>query len=444
MSTVDDWAEAALETTIPRLLSRTTARFADEPALTDGDRTYTWKQTGEEVELLAAALHALGLQRGQTILLMMSNRAEHWLADVAAAHLGAVPSTLHPGLSQDQVHAIVAHSRARVAVLESGDQLRRWAKALRNDSTVEHVVVLDEAVMVSADHRFRTWDDLRRQGARRAEEDPGLLQRAGARISPGTPAAVVYPSEDCDHLKGVVLTHRNLCFAAAALHRINRPEPGTTRLSYLPLSHIAERVAGVHAAIHDAAHVHFCGDRTRVLAELPRTRPALFFASSEVLSQLTGALRDIPAEQRSTPRDGQRVRARIGLSGTVWPSTRSGPIDSEVLELFSGIGLEVCEGWGLIETTGCATANHPDDRRTGTVGRAMPGVELRIAPDGEVLVRGPLVCAGYLEADGMIRPVTDTDGWLCTGEVGELDPHGYLTITGRKAELFGGNVPLAR
>ncbi|SFS39552.1 AMP-binding protein [Saccharopolyspora flava] len=443
MSTVDDWAEAALETTIPRLFYHTTTHFADEPALTDGDRTFTWKQAGEEVELLAAALHALGLQRGQTILLMMSTRPEHWLADVAAAHLGAVPSTLNPGLSQDQVHAIVAHSRARVAVLESGDQLRRWAKALRNDSTIEHVVVLDEALMVSADHRFRTWRDLRRQGAQQLAADPGLVRRESAGVSPGTPAAVVYPSEDCDHLKGVVLTHRNLCFAAAALHRLTRPEPNTARLSYLPLSHIAERVVGVHAAIHDAAHVHFCGDRGRVLAELPRARPALFFASSEVLSQLTGVLRDIPAEQRSTPRDGQRVRARIGLGGTVWPSTRSGPVEAEVVELFSGIGLEVCEGWGLIETTGCATTNHPAARRTGTVGRAMPGMELRIAADGEVLVRGPLVCAGYLEADGMIRSVTDADGWLCTGDVGELDDDGYLTITGRKPELFGGNVPLA-
>lgn len=443
MSTLDDWAEAALETTIPRLFSRNTTQFPDEPALTDDDRTLTWKQAGEEVELLAAALNALGLQRGQTILLMMSNRTEHWLADVAASHLGAVPSTLHPALSQDQVHAIATHSRARVVVLESGDQLRRWAKALRNDSAIEHVVVLDEAVMVSADHRFRTWSDLRRQGVRRLRDDPGLLRRESTPVTPGTPAAIIYPSEESDHLKGVVLTHRNICFAAAALHRLTRPEPNTARLSYLPLSLIAERVVSVYAAIHDAAHVHFCGDHDEVLAELPRTRPALFFASPEVWSQLASVLRAIPAEQRTTPRDGPRVRARIGLGGTVWPSSRSGPIDSEVLELFSGIGLDVCELWGLVETTGCATTNHPEARRTGTFGRAMPGMEVRIAPDGEVLVRGPLVCAGYLEADGMIRPVTDADGWLCTGDVGELDADGYLTITGHKPELFGEDVPLA-
>ncbi|MEB3368228.1 AMP-binding protein [Saccharopolyspora mangrovi] len=443
MSTEDDWAEAALETTIPRLFSHNTTHCPDQPALTDDDRTFTWRQAGEEVELLAAALNALGLQRGQTILLMMSNRAEHWLVDVAAAHLGAVPSTLHPGLSQDQVHAIAAHSRARVVVLESSDQLRRWAKALRNNTTIEHVVVLDEAVMVSADHRFRTWGDLRRRGAQRLREDPGLLLRESSPITPGTPAAIIYPSEDSDRLKGVVLTHRNICFAAAALHQLTRPAPNTSRLSYLPLSHIAERVVGIYAAIHGAAHVHFCGARDEVLAQLPRTRPALFFASAEVWSQLAGVLRDIPAERRATPRDGQRVRARLGLGGTVWPSSRSGPIDSEVLELFSGIGLDVCELWGLVETTGCATTNHPGARRTGTVGRAMPRMEVRIAADGEVLVRGPLVCAGYLEADGMIRPVTDADGWLGTGDVGELDPDGYLTITGHKPELFSENMPLA-
>ncbi|RRO12690.1 long-chain fatty acid--CoA ligase [Saccharopolyspora rhizosphaerae] len=443
MNTVDDWAEAALATTLPRLLAHTTAQFPDKPALTDSGRTFTWQQAGEEVELLAAAFHALGLQRGQTILLMMSNRAEHWLADVAAAHLGAVSSTLHPSLSQDQVHAIASHSRARVVVLESSNQLRRWAKALRNHSTIEHVVVLDEAVMVGADHRFQTWSDLRARGAQRLRENPELVQRASAPISPGTPAAVMYPNEDSDQIKAVVLTHRNICFAAAALHQLTRPRPNTRRLSYLPLSHIAERVVGIYAAIHDAAHVHFCPEREDVLSQLRKARPTLFFASPEIWSRLAGALRDIPAEQRANARDGRRARERIGLGGTVWPSSRSGPINSEERELFRGIGLDVCELWGLTETTGCATTNHSDARRTGTVGRAMPGMEIRIAADGEVLVRGPLVCAGYLEADGLVRPATDTDGWLSTGDVGELDQDGYLTITGHKPELFGGGLPLA-
>ncbi|TWF92728.1 AMP-binding protein [Saccharopolyspora dendranthemae] len=442
MSTLDGWAEAALETTIPRLFSHNIAQFPDEPALTDANRTFTWKQAGEEVELLAAAFNALGLQRGQTILLMMSNRTEHWLSDVAAAHLGAVAGTLHPALSQDQVHAIASHSRARVVVLESGDQLRRWAKALRNAGTIEHVVVLDDAVMISADHRFHTWTDLRRQGARRVRADPGLLRRERGPITPGTPATVIYPNEDSDRLKGVVLTHRNLCFAAAAIHQLTRSEPNAKRLSYLPLSHITARLVGIYAAIHDAAHVVFCSDHD-VLTSLPKTRPALLFASPPVWSRLVGLLRGIPAEQRGSARDAQRARARVGLGRTVVPATGVGQIDTEVLDLFSGIGLEVCELWGLVETTGCATMNHPGARRTGTVGRAMPGTEMRIAADGEVLVRGPLVCAGYLEADGMIRPVTDADGWLPTGDIGELDAEGYLTITGHKPELFDGELPPA-
>ncbi|GAB3684838.1 AMP-binding protein [Saccharopolyspora tripterygii] len=442
MSTLDGWAEAALETTIPRLFSRTIAQFPDEPALTDANRTFTWKQAGEEVELLAAAFTALGLQRGQTILLMMSNRTEHWFSDVAAAHLGAVAGTLHPALSQDQVHAIATHSRARMVVLESGDQLRRWAKALRNASTIEHVVVLDDAVMISADHRFHTWADLRRRGDERVRADPGLLRRESDVITPGTPATVIYPNEDSDRLKGVVLTQRNLCFAAAALHQLTRSEPNARRLSYLPLSQITERLVGICAAIHDAAHVHFCADQD-VLATLPKTRPALLIASPPVWSRLVGALREISAEQRRSARDAQRARARLGLGRTVLPATGTGRIDLDVLEQFSGIGLEICQLWGLAETTGCTTTNHSGGRRTGTVGRAMPGTQVRIAADGEVLVRGPLVCAGYLEADGMIRPVTDADGWLPTGDVGVLDADGYLTITGHKPELFDAELPPA-
>ena len=160
-------------------------------------------------------------------------------------------------------------------------------------------------------------------------------------------------------------------------------------------------------------------------------------------SRLVGALREIPAEQRRSARDAQRARARLGLGRTVLPATGTGRIDLDVLEQFSGIGLEICQLWGLAETTGCATTNHSGGRRTGTVGRAMPGTQVRIAADGEVLVRGPLVCAGYLEADGMIRPVTDADGWLPTGDVGVLDADGYLTITGHKPELFDGELPPA-
>ncbi|RKT85540.1 long-chain acyl-CoA synthetase [Saccharopolyspora antimicrobica] len=434
MSDSEAWATAALETTVPQLFSRNVAQFPQEPALTDGDRTLTWEQAQQEVQVLAAGLAALGLQRGQTVLIMVPNRVEHWLIDVAATHLGAVPSTLYPTLSQDQVHYIAHHSRAKIVVLDGADQLRRWSKTLRNASAIEHVAVLDEQVMVSADERFRTWDRLRALGEQRLREDPELVQRASAATNPADPAAILYTSGTTGEQKGVVLTHRNICFAAASLHQATQAERHAPRICYLPLAHIAERMVGIYAAIHDVAHVHFCADPKQLPATLARARPALFFAVPRIWEKLAAALRGIPAEQRTS--QARRLRSRLGLDRATWPASGAAPIDSELVELFSTIGVDIFELWGMTETSGCATTNHAGANRPGTVGRAVPGVELRIGDDGEVLVRGPLVCAGYLEPDGVIRPAADADGWLRTGDIGVLDDDGFLSITDRKKELI--------
>ncbi|QIZ34478.1 long-chain fatty acid--CoA ligase [Saccharopolyspora sp. ASAGF58] len=428
MSVSEAWATAALEATIPQLFSRNAAEFPQRPALTDDGRTWTWAEAHHGVHALAAGLAAMGLQSGQTMLIMMANRAEHWLIDVAATHLGAVPSTLYPTLSQDQVHHIAQHSRARVVVLDVADQLRRWSKALRNTSTIEHIVVLDEAAMVSADPRFRTWETLWRLGEQHLRDDPELVQRAWQAIQPNHPAAILYTSGTTGEQKGVVLTHRNICFAAAALHQATKPERHAPRLCYLPLAHIAERMIGLYAAIHDVAHVHFCADQGRMLAALVRTRPTLFFAVPRVWEKLAAAIRKIPAERRSDPQALRWLRARIGLDHAVWPASGAAPIEAALLEFFGAIGVDIFELWGMTETTGCVTTNHAGAHRPGTVGRAVPGVEVRTAADGAVLVRGPLVCAGYLQPDGAIRPAADADGWLRTGDVGVLDADGYLTL----------------
>lgn len=435
MSGTEPWAAAALETTLPQLLSRNVAQFPQHPALTDGDRTLTWEQVWHEVQVVAAGLAALGLRRGQAVLIMVPNQVEHWLVDVAATHLGAVPSTLYPTLSQEQVHYIAHHSRAKVVVLAGADQLRRWSQTLRNASGVEHVVVLDEQAMVSADERFRTWRRLRELGEQRLREDPELVRRASTAIGPADPAAILYTSGTTGEQKGVVLTHRNICFAAASLHQAILAERHAPRICYLPLAHIAERMVSIYAALHDVAHVHFCADQTQLPAALARARPALFFAVPRVWEKLAAALRDVPAERR-TPQAARRLRARLGLDRASWPASGAAPIDRELLELFSSFGLDIYELWGMTETTGCVTTNRAGAHRPGTVGQPVPGVEVRTSDDGEVLVRGPLVCAGYLEPDGAIRPATDADGWLHTGDIGVLDADGFLSITDRKKELI--------
>ncbi|GAA4849753.1 hypothetical protein GCM10025787_35900 [Saccharopolyspora rosea] len=421
---MDAWA-AALESTIPHLFARNAAEFAEHPALTDGPRHWTWRQAREDALVLAAGLAALGLQRGQTMLIAMSDRAEHWLADTAAAHLGAVSSTVHPALGPEQVRQFAQHCRARVVVLEGTAEVHRWYAALRAVTSIDHVVVLDELAVPSGDRRFRSWKALRHNGARLLREDSDVVERHWRAVRPEHPAAIVHTHRDGGEPRGVVLTHRNVCSAAAAVHHIARAEPGSARLCYLPLAHIAERMSTLYSALHDVAHVHFCGERRQLAEALVRCRPAVFFGDSQVWEELASGIR---CSRRPTARTRERLRARVGLDRTTWSACGAPPVKPRVRELFASLGVEIAELWGMPETTGCVTAHRAG--RPG--GEPLPGAEVRIAADGEVLVRGPLVCAGYLQPDGVVRSAADADGWLPTGDLGSVDAEGRLTVTGRK------------
>lgn len=440
MTTAPTWADTALNTTIPHLFTRNATEYGDHPALTDVSdgqrRTWTWSDASAEATTIAAGLADLGLRPGQTMLIMMANRAQHWLADAAASRLGAVPSTVYATFSPEQCRYVAEHSRARVIVLEGAEQVRRFATALPGSNFVDHVVVLDESATGMGDDRFLTWEALHRRGERALGSDPDLVARHERAVTPGDPATVLYTSGTTGDPKGVVLTHRNVSYAAAMLHEVTGNPMHSDTICYLPLAHVAERMTGIYAPVHNAAHVHFCADPAQVVTRLGEVRPRSFFAVPRVWEKMAASLQAIPAEQRSTPEARQHLREQLGLDRTAWPSTGAAPISRETLEFFGSLGINIAEVWGMTETTGLATTNTVDEPRLGTVGQAVPGVEVRTAEDGEILVRGPIVCAGYLQSDGAITPATDADGWLHTGDVGSLDEDGYLTITDRKKELI--------
>lgn len=444
MSTAQASVTTTPETTIPQLFSRNAKEFSDVPALTDtaGDRTrsWTWAQAHAQVATLAAGLATLGLRAGQTMLVMMPNRVEHWLADLAATQLGAVPSALYTTSSSDEVLAIARHSRARVAVLHTAEHVRRCSAALRHLTSLEHIVVLDQAAIPAEDSRCLSWEALCRHGEHKLREDPSIVERHSRAITPSRPVAVLYTAEIASEPKGVVLTHRNVGHAVAALHELAEAPPHIPLISHLPLAHIAERMTSIYAAIHKAAHVHFYPSpaTATITAALPKVRPRMFFALPRLWEKLAADLHQLPVEQRANTKVQRRIRARIGLDRTTWPSTGTAPLSTDVLGFFASLGIDIMQTWGLTETTGCVTTNHPAGPRRGTVGRAVPGAEIKTTEDGEVLVRGPIVCAGYLQSDGVIRPATDADGWLHTGAIGNIDEDGFLSVDGRRTELITG------
>ncbi|MEV6343157.1 AMP-dependent synthetase/ligase [Actinoplanes sp. NPDC051851] len=463
-------ADTARGLTIPALLHRNATAYADLPALstlgTPG--TLTWRQVRDEIATLARGLAEIGLRHGDRMLIMMASRPEHWLLDLAAVHLGAVPSTVYATLSDDQLAYLARHSGAEVLVLEGEAELARWTPILADLPRLRRVVVvagpglLDERII-----------PLHHVVALGEAADPAPFEKAWREVRPEQPVTLLYTSGTTGDPKGVVLTHHNVIYQAVTLEATVETPDHAPSLAYLPLAHIAERMLGIYNAIYRAGHVTICPDPAQLVAGLVTVRPVSFFgvpriwekfvagiqaqlagATPEVRAavdaaravafeayRLRGAEKPVPEElaARVAAADAavlRPLRAKLGLDELVWPGSGAAPIPVAVLEYLAGLGIDVLEVWGMTETTGTATINTPDHFRTGTVGRVNPGMELRLGEDGEIFVRGPLVCAGYLRADGGVEPATGADGWLATGDVGTLDEDGYLTITDRKKELI--------
>jgi len=479
-------ADTARGLTVPALLHRNATEFGDLPALglLGGAEVLTWRQVRDQVAALSRGLHDLGLRGGDRMLIMMSGRPEHWLADLAAVHLGALPSTVYATLSTDQLRYLARHSGARIVVLEDEAALERWTPILDDVPELSRIVVVERDGGTDTG-RIVALRHVRARGAAAHQADPAAFEKTWREVRPDQPVTLLYTSGTTGDPKGVVLTHHNVVYQTVVMrHTIETPDHAES-LAYLPLAHIAERVLGVYNPIYRAGHVVICPDPAQLLAGLVKVRPVSFFgvpriwekmvagvqgqlaaaepqvraavdAAREValeVYRLRAAREPIPAELSAKhaavdARILEPLRARLGLDDMLWAGSGAAPIPVEVLLYLASIGIDVLEVWGMTETTGTATINTPEEFRTGTVGKPNGGMEIRLAPDGEILVRGPLVCAGYLRADGGVDRVTDADGWLATGDVGALDDDGFLTITDRKKELIinssGKNISPAR
>ncbi|MET9969369.1 AMP-dependent synthetase/ligase [Streptomyces sp. NPDC006356] len=459
--------------TVTGLLRRNAQQFGDRPALTTGIGpdavTLSWSRLRAEVAAVTRGLSGLGLRRGDRMLIAMSKRAEHWITDLAATHVGALPCSTYDTLSTEQIRFVARHSAATVLVLEGEAEMRRWRPVLDDLPHLRAVVVLDPDVVPPGDRRFVAYPALRTEVP---PHDPEFEALTDA-VTTDQPLTVVYTSGTTGDPKGVVLTHRNVLHESLMQdHLVAVPEHPRT-VAYLPMAHIAERVLGIYLPISNAGHVTICPDPAQLLPTLLAVRPHGFFGVPRVWEKLATGLRaklgtlraeqaavltqaqgialevfrlrsagkDIPVELSAPLKqlDTQvlrPIRAAVGLDECTRAFSGAAPIPVAVLEFLAGVGLPVYEVWGLSETTGAATVSTPEAFALGAVGRPGPGIEVRAADDGELFVRGPVVVPGYLRDDGGIEAATDADGWLPTGDVGTVDERGLVSITDRKKEII--------
>lgn len=467
--------------TLVDVLADTATAKADEPAYSDKHRvpegeswrTLTWSQVREVGLDIAAALIERGVAVGDTVAIMASNRVDHYLADIGAVHAAATPMSIYNTLSPEQVAYVAGEAQPKVAFLETADHLARWVKALAETPSVTTVVLIDTDAP-DGDDRFVTWDDFVAAGAAyRSSHGDEVTARAGE-LDSDAPATILYTSGTTGNPKGVVLTHHNVLYEAYSTLEaggLHEPQIG---VSYLPLAHIAERVLGLYGPQLQGSHMHAIGDPAQLLATLGEVHPTAFFGVPRVWEKIktgisaklaadpdpanrkmvedamaaglawvqaqeTGGVMTPEIEQAYAEAEGAILgflKLLLGLDKVTWAGSAAAPMPLEVAKFMAGLGIKVFDVYGMTETCGAITANGPDQFRLGSVGRATPGMEVKLGEDGEVLVRGPVTTPGYHRQEEATRGLIDEDGWIHTGDIGTLDDDGFFAIVDRKKELI--------
>jgi long-subunit acyl-CoA synthetase (AMP-forming) len=444
-------------------------RRDDQALRTIGDGvTVSFGEYAQRVTQLAGAFHALGVRRGHTVAFMLANRPEFHLLDTAVMHLGATPFSIYNTSSVEQIAYLLEDAGNRTLVVEAAF-LDRARTAIEQAGSVEQLIVLDEASLAGSELSLADLERL----APGPEFDFEASWRA---VEPDDVLTLIYTSGTTGPPKGVQITHANemsQCESLLATGELPATRPGMI-ISYLPVAHIADRGLVHYGQMVWGHTITTCPDPAQVFAHAAECRPTRFGGVPRVWEKLKAALEagfatepdearreairqaielgvekvrleqaaeTVPEElanacQAADERIFAAVRAKLGFDRCQHFMIGAAPAPRDVFEFFAAIGIPICEVWGMSELSCVATLVPRAQLRFGSVGKALPGVELRIADDGELLCRGGIVMAGYRNQPQKTGETIDADGWVHTGDIGVLDEDGFLRVIDRKKELI--------
>jgi long-subunit acyl-CoA synthetase (AMP-forming) len=458
----DSKSQMSRPTTLCEAFQRTAAIDPDAVALrTPADtQTLTWREYAAGVRRVAAGLAGLGIRRGETVSLMMANRIEFYPLEVGAQHVGATSFSVYNTLAPEQLNYVFGNAGTKVVICEQ----QHVDRVRASGANLEHIVCIDG----SPDGTL-SLDDLYAAGAEDFD-----FESTWRSVQPDDVITLIYTSGTTGNPKGVEMTHAHLLFEAQALDAVLGVRFGDRVTSFLPSAHIADRTMALYNQEVFGAQVTVVSDARAIAAALSDTRPTTWGAVPRVWEKLKAAIEfavihepdeakrqalqwamsvaakraaamvaDEPlAEEVAAEWDKadelvlSKLREKLGLDQLRWAVSGAAPIPRETLAFFAGIGIPIAEVWGMSELSCVASVTHPAEARLGTVGKLLPGLEAKIAEDGEYLVRGPLVMKGYRGEQTKTAEAIDPDGWLHTGDILQVDDDGYLSIVDRKKELI--------
>ncbi len=451
-------------TTLCELFQATVQRTPDALALrtVGGGTELTWAQYAQRVESIAGGLAKLGVQRGDAVALMMTNRPEFNLVDTAAMHLGATPFSVYNTLPAEEVQFLFSNAGNKVVICEA--QFADRIRASSDGTGVEHVICVDDEVegcISLADVESAPGDGFDFDAAWKGVQGEDVL-------------TLIYTSGTTGPPKGVELTHDNMLAELRGMQEVLPLQPGDRTISFLPHAHIADRWASHYSAMVHGMTITACGDPTQLLPALHEVRPTVWGAVPRIWEKFKAALdagiaaesdpqkqagiqkalevghqvarlqeagEEVPAELAAAHAQLDELvlskfREKLGLDQARHIVVGAAPSPRDLLEFFAAIGVPILELWGMSELSCCATVNPIGGNRIGTVGKAIGGVQVRLGEDGELQVFGDIVMRGYRGQPDKTAETMSDDGWLLTGDIAEIDDDGYVKIVDRKKELI--------
>jgi long-chain acyl-CoA synthetase len=464
--------------TVPKLFWAVTQDRGNSIAMTEKEhgiwKAVTWAEYGERARTTGLGLMALGLQAGELINILSETIPEWLYADMGALGCGAISVGIYPTCSRDQVSYIVNDSGAVYIFVEDEEQLDKVLERRDQLPKLRRVIVFDmEGLRHFSDPMVISYDQLLEMGARYGKEHPGAWEERVRATEPQKPAIFVYTSGTTGPPKGAMLSNANILFMVDRFSEAVATDENDQTLAFLPLCHMAERLMTAFRPLGYGGTVNFAESPDTVLENLREISPTVFFAVPRIWEKLhslvTVTLMDATPLQRWAYARGMAIGYRVAelrlarkpvpawLSAAQWIANKTAlrnvrklvgldkarligsgaaPISSEVLRWFMALNIPVIEMYGQTECSGLATATTPATVKLGTVGRALGQTELKVTPDGDILVRGPHVFLGYHNKPEKTAETIDKDGWLHTGDVGVMDSEGYLRITDRKSDII--------